>query len=215
MHSQDHKAKLDYVWYACYGSNLAQGRFLCYLQGGQYTGNRKAYKGSRNKAAPTHSEKYMLNHPLYFAKEAHIWGGGGVCFISNEPASGAETLVRLYRITRDQFADLHAQECNKKDPAFIDFEKARQQGYWDAYSEKWYGRILFLGLAQKEPVFTFNHVGDLAQRNPPAPNYLKSLIDGLRQSHQLSPEKIAEYLVAQDGVRQKYSLEDLKELARP
>ena len=76
MHSQDHKAKLDYVWYACYGSNLAQGRFLCYLQGGQYPGNRKAYKGARNKAAPTHSEKYTLNHPLYFAKEAHIWGGG-------------------------------------------------------------------------------------------------------------------------------------------
>jgi hypothetical protein len=31
----------DQIWYACYGSNILQERFLCYIQGGDPMAQRK------------------------------------------------------------------------------------------------------------------------------------------------------------------------------
>jgi hypothetical protein len=201
-----------YVWYACYGSNLAEDRFKCYLQGGTYPGNQKQYAGAAYKAPPTHSQQYQINHALYFSKEAPIWGGGGVCFIKTKAQKSSHTLARIYRITRGQFADLHAQECNKTQAASIDYAQLIKQGYLDTFKDKWYGRILYLESREGEPVLTFTHVENLEKYNAPAPAYLQSLIAGLRQCHSLSDKALCQYLLQQEGIKPAYSLADLQAL---
>ncbi|MBL0236650.1 MAG: hypothetical protein IPQ02_08595 [Saprospiraceae bacterium] len=39
--------KLDYIWYASYGSNLLEERFQCYIKGGMPKGSTKTYLGCR------------------------------------------------------------------------------------------------------------------------------------------------------------------------
>lgn len=203
----------DLVWYACYGSNLDQNRFLCYLQGGTYPGNDKEYQGARDPTPFKRTLDYQLQHDLYFAKEAHIWGGGGVCFIENADGD-ASTYARLYLITAEQFCDLHAQECNQEPGALLDLSTAVDQGYIDAYAEKWYGRILYLGQQEERPIFTFTNVRDLTKENSPHPNYLKSLMRGLHYSHRLEPPDQARYFLTKRGIAGHWSEEELTELCR-
>lgn len=203
------KNKDQLLWYACYGSNMATERFLCYLQGGRYPGNSKVYTGGRDKSPPKAEATFTLKHQLYFAKEAHIWGGGGVCFIETGPHHSVETLAKIYLITTGQFEDLHAQECNKDVPLNINFDAAIQQGFIDAYPEKWYGRILHLGHHQSYPIFTFTHVNDLKEFNPPAPNYLRSLVNGINSSYQLSKDELLRYFSQKPGVAGRISNEQL------
>lgn len=199
------------VWYACYGSNLDAQRFMCYLQGGRYPGNQKEYHGTRDTSAFQATVAYQIPNALYFAKEAHIWGGGGVCFIENS-SSKAQTLARLYLITAGQFSDLHAQECNQAPGALVDLEQAAQTGSVDLYPEKWYGRVLHLGQEQGQDIFTFTNVADLSDSQAPAPNYLKSLMRGLAHSHGLKPKEQAEYFAQKRGVAGHWSTEALEKL---
>lgn len=39
----------DKVWYACYGSNLLEEHFLCYILGGQPAGVKTVYGGCNDK----------------------------------------------------------------------------------------------------------------------------------------------------------------------
>lgn len=208
-HKSSNNNKDQLLWYACYGSNMATERFLCYLQGGTYPGNSKTYAGGRDKSPPQAEANFTLKHQLYFAKEAHIWGGGGVCFIENESRDSAETLAKIYLITTGQFEDLHAQECNKQLPLNINFEAAQRRGFIDAYPEKWYGRILHLGKHQSYPIFTFTHVNDMQEFNPPAPNYLRSLVNGIKSSYRLNTDELLKYFSQKPGIAGKISNKQL------
>ncbi len=42
----------DYVWYACYGSNLLYERFKCYILGGTFNGNGRYHDGCQDKTLP-------------------------------------------------------------------------------------------------------------------------------------------------------------------
>lgn len=200
------------IWYACYGSNMALPRFLCYLQGGRYPGNAKTYPGGRDKSPPQNRATGTINHPLYFAKEAHIWGGGGVCFIGNRESPDERTLVSLYLISVGQFEDLHAQECNREVPIPLNLDLLRRQGFQIAYPEKWYGRILYLGEKNGQPILSFTNTSDLSEYRAPAPNYLQSLIRGLREGHDLSNQEILEYLQNKKGIEGAISAAELEAL---
>ena len=71
----------DLVWYASYGSNLCEDRFLCYIKGGMPQGSKKMHLGCSDKTAPRATQNIIINRALYFAKEYSSWGKGGVAFI--------------------------------------------------------------------------------------------------------------------------------------
>lgn len=48
------------VWYACYGSNMLQERFLCYIKGGQPAGANTSYNGCNDKTLPIDSEQMYI-----------------------------------------------------------------------------------------------------------------------------------------------------------
>lgn len=68
----------NYVWYACYGSNMLRERFLLYVQGGTIVinGKEKSYDGCKDTSAPCDDRPYILDHKLYFAGPSRTWGGG-------------------------------------------------------------------------------------------------------------------------------------------
>lgn len=76
---------MKYVWYASYGSNLLEERFLCYIRGGQPAGSTESEPGARDPSLPLRSIQFSMPYPLYFAKERTKWGKGGVAlFVKSE-----------------------------------------------------------------------------------------------------------------------------------
>jgi len=98
----------DEVWYACYGSNLLEERFLCYIKGGTCHHNGKPYKGCTDQTLPRKSATVIVKGRLYFARNSRTWGGGGVAFY--DPAGNEDVHMRLYLIQRDQLCEIQAQE---------------------------------------------------------------------------------------------------------
>ncbi len=56
----------DYVWYACYGSNINYKRFMHYIDG-DITGKYSATNGCIDKSEPTEERPYIFDCPIYFA----------------------------------------------------------------------------------------------------------------------------------------------------
>src|SRR4030095_163368 len=117
-----------HIWYASYGSNLLEERFLCYIKGGQPVGSKKHYEGCRDKSLPIDKEEFYIPSELYFAKESDSWDNGGVAFIKTNFEPQQSTLGRMYLITPQQFIDVVKQETNSSGSLHIDFEKAIVEG---------------------------------------------------------------------------------------
>jgi len=98
------------IIYAAYGANLCKERFMVYIDGGEY--NRKQYKGCRDKTEPAECGWMYVPQRLYFAKESDNWGKSGVAFLDYKKESNSDyyTLVRLWKISEEQFEDIHKQE---------------------------------------------------------------------------------------------------------
>ena len=88
----------NYVWYACYGSNLLEERFDEYIM------------RTTSKEDPVASESITLNYPLYFAKNSTRWNYEGVAFL--DVTSKGETFGWKYLITKEQFREIQRMEGN-------------------------------------------------------------------------------------------------------
>lgn len=86
----------EYVWYACYGSNINFDRFMIYI-------NR-----CTDTTPPAESRPYQFGYPIYFAKKSRQWDNGGVAFL-DESRSG-EALGRIYKITKEQYEEVKINE---------------------------------------------------------------------------------------------------------
>jgi hypothetical protein len=199
-----------YIWYACYGSNLLEERFNCYIQGGKPKGSIKNYDGCRNKSLPVCSEKIYLPYELYFAKESSTWNNGGVAFIKNTN-SKIETLGRMYLITEEQFIDVAKQETNTKIDLAIDFEKAIKEDSTIFKDKSWYGKLIYLGKQNEIPIFTITAEKKF-QDNKPYKNYLKTIIEGIKETFNHDEMTIIEYLINKEGVSDNYSIEELTQI---
>jgi|AntDeeMinimDraft_5_1070356.scaffolds.fasta_scaffold00293_13 hypothetical protein len=196
------------IWYACYGSNLLDARFHCYIEGGQPEGSTRLYDGCSDKTLPEKSEPIKINHELYFAKSAGTWNGGGVCFVKPQPNPEKTTLGKRYLITRGQFTELVKQEIDFQGPLEIDFEKARENGSLLFKKEAWYGQLLYLSEKEACPIFTFTNADYLQNEiNPPDIAYISTIIKGLKATYSLSPKEIKTYLSEIIGVK-GYNLEN-------
>lgn len=206
--------KKDYVWYAAYGSNINEDRFLCYIKGGKPKGGNKRNPGCSNKSLPLKSKKIVINHQLYFAKKSNTWDNGGVAFIKTKPSKQHKTLGKMYLITREQFEEIVTQENNNK--AYkINFKKLLSRGSQVINKEAWYGNILHLGYHKNAPIFTFtNKEGFTKLINTPSEGYLGTIVNGIYAQHKLSKTKIANYIKTLKGVKGNISQKNIIKLLK-
>lgn len=61
----------DYVWYACYGSNISSARFMRYIN------------SCTDKTPPVEARAYEFPHNIYFAAESKTWKGKAVAFLDD------------------------------------------------------------------------------------------------------------------------------------
>jgi hypothetical protein len=205
-----------YVWYASYGSNLSKDRFLCYIKGGRAQGSSEVEEGCRNAADPLQDRPVQIPHPLYFSKTAAKWDHGGVAFLDAERRD-SRTLGRMYLITQEQFVDVVKQENSLDKLPSIDFDSVIQhpQGVV-LLKDKWYGRILYVGEEEGFPIFTFTSPEPFqaSHATRPAESYLRMLILGYKETYEMNPEQIADYLISKPGVFEHYSFDELIQLTR-
>lgn len=165
--------KQNYVWYACYGSNLCRERFLWYIHGGGPKNN----PGCQDKTLPVVDRLYTIHYELYFANQSKTWGNGGVAFLKLENDERIETLGRVYLITSEQFEDVKKQE---------------------GASNKWYGHVLELGEMGGIPVKTLTRVPENIGQyviNTPSLEYLDMLRRGLVETYtSMTVEEVGRYL---------------------
>lgn len=93
----------EYVWYACYGSNINYTRYMMYVNGGKYA----TKEGCQDKSEPVEYRKYIFNHPIYFAGESKIWTGG-MAFLDYE--NKGKSYGKIYKIKMSQFKRIFEQE---------------------------------------------------------------------------------------------------------
>ena len=112
----------DIVWYACYGSNLSEERFLYYLEGGTCPLNGKTYRGCDDASYWKETAYAKVRGEMYFGNSSPSWNHKGVAFF--DPNTEGTTYMKLYSIKQSQLLGVQRQE---------------------GLSDNWYGRILCLG----------------------------------------------------------------------
>lgn len=86
----------EYVWYACYGSNICRQRFMEYI-------NR-----CDDNTPPVEDRPYEFDYDMYFAKKACIWDDGGKAFLVLSKPGHA--YGRIYKVTKEQYEQIRRYE---------------------------------------------------------------------------------------------------------
>lgn len=156
----------NYVWYACYGSNINYHRFLLYIIGGSkdFYGVTISNQGCRNKDLPILSVPYLFAYPIYFAKPKNRWNGG-VAFL--DTSKKGLSYGRAYLITEEQFLEVKEQEG-------IWYQDEVDLGVLDGYQVK---------------TFTGHHL----EFKAPSVSYINTIRDGLLEIN-MSDQDIENYL---------------------
>ncbi len=145
----------DPVWYACYGSNLSENRFACYIRGGICEQNKRRYAGCTNKTIWTDTKIQEMPGRMYFAKHSSAWSDKGVAFYL--PETYGRTVMKLYKITYGQLKEVQQQEGS---------------------SLSWYGHMVCLGFDTGLPIMTFTSE-NRQEQNEPDEAYLTLIHDAL------------------------------------
>ncbi len=185
------------VWYAAYGSNLLESRFLTYLRGGPVPGSGRIQHGSRDPAEPSGSRPYAFDRPLIFAHTSRGWGGGGVCFVDPDRREAEVTAGRAWLLTGGQLSDVWAQENGVEVGEDLDLDAVVANGSVDV-GTGWYRRLLFLGRLDGHPVLTFTCAA-APELNPANPAYLHVVGRGLMETWGWSAEEAAAYVAGCPG----------------
>ncbi|KAJ0643566.1 putative histone deacetylase [Helianthus annuus] len=199
-----------HVWYASFGSNMSESRFLCYIQGGQAEGMKRPCRGAVDKTKPTEVMWKTVPHRLFFGRESTAtWGPGGVAFLNPEINNQEKTFMCLYRITLEQFNDVLLQENVRTDTSspFFDLNALDSIEYeknisLEALKDGWYHNVVYLGKENDIPILTMTcthaHVeGFKSGKIPicaPAKGYADTLVRGLVQGKQLSEDEAVAYI---------------------
>lgn len=211
--------KNNLVWYACYGSNLKKERFLCYIKGGRQRGCKKYFKGCTDKSLPIASEKFIIPYQLYFAKESKAWNGG-VAFIKSKLNINDKKFAfgRVYLIKKQQFVQILRQENGKEignTSIKLDFDILEKKNYFILENQNlWYGKIINLGKRNRISVLTFTSKYDFKDYNLPSKSYLKTIIEGIKETYKIKNEKIVDYLVSIPGIYGKIERKEIEKLVK-
>jgi hypothetical protein len=203
--------KNDYIWYACYGSNLSYDRFMCYIKGGTPEGSSKQHQGCSDKTPPQKFKKLIIRHELFFSGKSTSWGGGGVAFVDPAETQNLITCCKTYLITQQQFEDVFRQENDLSPGSQIDFSQIFNQKTSAVIENVWYPKIIFLGYKENFPVFTLTCNSSLLEPSKPSQEYLKTIIKGLKEI-KLQNSAIINYLSAKKGIKEFYSAAEIQTL---
>ena len=152
--------KKEYVFYVCYGSNLCEERFKCYITG---KANKKlsvpAGEKCKDQTPIVFSTTLRIPYEMYFGNSSRTWKGGGVCFIKPTKATDSKkySFARAYLITKEQYEHVWKRECK---------------------SPNWYGNEIDLNSIAGIPAktFTSDYVHSF---NMPCEEYLNVVRKGL------------------------------------
>lgn len=86
----------EYVWYACYGSNINEERFMKYI-------NR-----CTDQTPPVEDRPYEFPHNIYFAKSSKTWDEGAVAFLDD--TTEGKAYGRIYKIKKEQYEEVQQYE---------------------------------------------------------------------------------------------------------
>ena len=192
---------MERVWYVAYGSNLALGRFRCYLAGGRPTGGARVYPGCRDRSDPSRMEGVDVPGGLLFAGASKVWGGGSAFIDLHAPRRVAG---RAYLLTPGQLGDVVAQEMRRDPGGPFARELAGLLPDVDAIHTMGPGRyetVVRLGERDGLPMFTVTH-DPAAELEPVAPTapYLRWIATGLVEAHAWTIGQVVDYLQAAPGV---------------
>lgn len=162
----------DRVWYACYGSNMLEARFRCYIDGEKRCFHDVEIQntGCRDKTLWIDSRFLSRKGELYFAKESSKWGGGVAFFDHNGTGS---VYMRLYNITWEQMLEVQKQE-----------------------GLEWYGNLILLGCDTSGiPIYTVT-AESRDRASAPSDAYYSVIKDALVKECGIDEHKAIKYLEA-------------------
>lgn len=146
-----------YVWYASYGSNMLEERFMCYIKGGYFAPNDRHYDGCKDKTPPLDSMPVIIPYEMYYGQSSPSWQDSGVSFIDTDVPG--HSLGRMYLITEEQFKDIHKAE---------------------GPSACWYDLVVNFGEFDGHPLMTFTN-STRREENEPSKEYLKVIQMGVSE----------------------------------
>ncbi|MFG1820182.1 histone deacetylase [Kribbella sp. NPDC049174] len=198
------------VWYVAYGSNLALGRFRCYLAGGRPAGGARVYPGCRDRSDPERIVGVEVPGRLVFAGASRVWGGGSAFY---DAAGPGRVAGRAYLLTPEQLGDVAAQEMRREPGGEFADDLAGLLPHVETVHTMGPGRyetVARLGDQDGIPMFTVTH-GTAADLEPVAPTapYLRWITAGLIESHGWTAGRVAEYLLSAPGVSSVWTLDEL------
>ncbi len=187
---------MDYIWYAGYGSNLSEQRFLCYIQGGSPHFGRKCNTGCEDTTLPVENKPKIIHYRLYFAlpdncKKTCNWGCGGIAFISPHKDKMSKTLCRMWKITKNQYEEVKKQEGRS------------------------YNKEIKLGEDNGVPIYTITNKNDLRNILCPSDCYIKTIALGIKEAYNFDVGKIASYLITKDGISGNLQKDQILKLITP
>lgn len=199
------------IWYASYGSNVNRARFLCYLQGGTPDGTSLRQRGARDPSLPLEDAPCSFRSAICFAGYSERWEGAPAFLEHRNASPGA--LGRRYLITKEQFADVVAQENGTDGPVSIPFGKVRPQSH-TLIDTRRYDTIVGLDPVDGIPVATFTSSNVPEDRPAAAPSaaYLGTIARGLAEVHDLGHATLARRLHSADGVAQTWTIAQIERL---
>jgi len=209
------EGEINEIWYACYGSNIREERFMCYINGGTPPGALRNFVGCSDKSKPKDSKPFSIDHEMYFAKESPTWSGGGISFLKPERDKTIQTLGRTYLINSSQFIDLVRQELKFEGEIVIDFKELFEKGSYNCMTDGRYGLLLYLGEIEGKPVVSFTSEVYLGNEiNPPHEAYLSTIIKGLREIYDLNTTEIIKYFENKTGIKDSITQEKLHKIVK-
>ena len=159
----------DYVWYACYGSNINRDRFMYYINGDE-TGQYSEVGGCANKEEPVEERAYTFDCPIYFAGDSKRWHGGAA-FLDYE--NKGKSYGKIYKIKMSQFKGVLKQE----------------------QKSKFYDVVLFVDDIDGCPVLSFTaHHKYKSRLTQPSLKYVEVIEKGLLGLFNMDSEQIRDYL---------------------
>lgn len=202
----------NYVWYASYGSNTLENRFLCYIKGGRPKGALRINKGCTDPTLPIDSKSINIHHEVYFAHESKSWNNGGVAFLKSEHNPKTKTLGKMYKITENQFHEVVEQE-NRNLKLNIDLDAVIQKQSLIVDDSLWYGKIVHLGHHHDCPIFTFTAPKTVLNNfNAPSAEYLSTIAAGIKTTYELTDNELLQYFLSLDGIKDKLTATQIKKM---
>ena len=158
----------DYVWYACYGSNINIDRLMISINGDR-NGKFGHVDGCVDKTKPLDAKPYIFNCPIYFAKHSNRWNGG-VAFLDYENVG--KSYGKIYKLKMSQFKGILEQECGSKS----------------------YNAIIYVGDYETFPIFTFTSAHKREDLETPSKEYCDVIKKGILDTYDnMTDEDVEKY----------------------